>query len=225
MSGDHLDKPHRLGELGATDPLPSERLGRFDGLHKAISYLEQAVFLTPDGHPDKPHSFGELGATCLSLFQRLGRLDDLRKAISYLEQAVFLTPDGHPDKPRRLGALAAAYRELPESDRDPEKPQDPAPGVIHSLMPALEIVQHLGKHGCKDITESLDIDSCGRYPISTGGFGDVYRGRLNGLSVAIKTMRLGIGSSEDEQKHLKSQGIADGLAYLHGVPIVSGLGQ
>ncbi|KAG9080510.1 hypothetical protein FRC06_006494, partial [Ceratobasidium sp. 370] len=72
------------------------------------------------------------------------------------------------------------------------------------MQSASEIAQHLGEHGCQDITDSLDIESCTTFPISSGGFGDVYRGRLfNETPVAIKTMRLQISPTEIGQKSLK----------------------
>ncbi|KAG9122271.1 hypothetical protein FRC07_001436, partial [Ceratobasidium sp. 392] len=48
------------------------------------------------------------------------------------------------------------------------------------------------------------MESCSTFPLSSGGFGDVYRGRLkNSDPVAIKTMRLQISPTEDGQKSLK----------------------
>ncbi|KAG8796303.1 hypothetical protein FRC12_000718 [Ceratobasidium sp. 428] len=62
---------------------------------------------------------------------------------------------------------------------------------ITCLMLAPEIISVLTAHGCKNITEQLDLPSCSRGPLFTGGFGDVYRGKLNdGIQVAIKTMRI-----------------------------------
>ncbi|KAG9085028.1 hypothetical protein FS749_004742, partial [Ceratobasidium sp. UAMH 11750] len=77
------------------------------------------------------------------------------------------------------------------------------------LMSAPEIVQQLVQHKCRDLTETLDLDSCSVHPLSSGGFGDVYRGRLVDASpVAIKTLRLQIGPSDDDQKHLKVSGVS-----------------
>ncbi|KAG9121785.1 hypothetical protein FRC07_002111, partial [Ceratobasidium sp. 392] len=82
--------------------------------------------------------------------------------------------------------------------------QGTRPVVISSFLSAREIARHLGEHGCQDITESLDIDSCSTYPISSGGFGDIYHGRLKDIRpVAIKTMRLQISPTENGQKSLK----------------------
>ncbi|KAG8769417.1 hypothetical protein FRC12_004984 [Ceratobasidium sp. 428] len=77
--------------------------------------------------------------------------------------------------------------------------------VISGVTPLSNVVSLLVQHGCLDITHKLDLPSCSEHPISTGGFGDIYRGRLGeGLPVAIKCMRIVIDSAVDEQqKHLK----------------------
>jgi len=56
-----------------------------------------------------------------------------------------------------------------------------------------------------NLTPVLDIDSCSKHPISSGGFGDVYHGRFYGgkFQVAIKTVRHHINSSDEAQKPLK----------------------
>ncbi|QRV92292.1 Tyrosine kinase family catalytic domain protein [Ceratobasidium sp. AG-Ba] len=67
-----------------------------------------------------------------------------------------------------------------------------------------EIVSQLSARGCADMTDQLDMTTCSERPISSGGFGDIYRCRLkNGVEVAIKTIRLYEGSSERDQKVLK----------------------
>lgn len=44
--------------------------------------------------------------------------------------------------------------------------------------------------GCLDVTEDLDVEGFSNMAISAGGFGDVYRGKLqNGLLVAVKCPR------------------------------------
>ncbi|KAF8599215.1 kinase-like protein [Ceratobasidium sp. AG-I] len=63
-----------------------------------------------------------------------------------------------------------------------------------------EIVARLGDHGCQNITNQLNLAACSTYPISSGGFGDVYRGKLvNGSQVAIKTMRIHINTNESHK--------------------------
>ncbi|KAG8686586.1 hypothetical protein FRC08_012432, partial [Ceratobasidium sp. 394] len=76
--------------------------------------------------------------------------------------------------------------------------------AISSHMSAHDIIRQLGKHGCQNITDRLDFAACTMYPLSTGGFGDVYQGKLrDGTQIAIKTMRLEIGTTDDVRKHLK----------------------
>jgi predicted unusual protein kinase regulating ubiquinone biosynthesis (AarF/ABC1/UbiB family) len=67
-----------------------------------------------------------------------------------------------------------------------------------------EIVAHLGNHGCRDVTDELNLSSCSAFPVANGGFGDVYRVMLHdGTQVAVKTMRLEIDSTNEGTKHLK----------------------
>ncbi|CAE6500727.1 unnamed protein product [Rhizoctonia solani] len=68
---------------------------------------------------------------------------------------------------------------------------DEAPNqVITSTMTCPEIVAILTANGCDDLTLSLDEPACSKYPIASGGLGDVFHGRLfDGTPVAIKTIR------------------------------------
>ncbi|KAG8795779.1 hypothetical protein FRC12_009786 [Ceratobasidium sp. 428] len=91
------------------------------------------------------------------------------------------------------------------------------PAPVRSLDPVLplfdeitstttpeQIVLHLGNRGCANLTDQLDLTTCSTYPISSGGFGDIYRCRLkSNVDVAIKTVRLYVDSSEQSQKHMK----------------------
>ncbi|KAG8696091.1 hypothetical protein FRC08_007374 [Ceratobasidium sp. 394] len=61
---------------------------------------------------------------------------------------------------------------------------------VSSAMSASEIIAILVEHRCPDITDQLDLDKCGRLPISGGGSGDIYHGLLGGgEQVAIKCAR------------------------------------
>ncbi|CAE6469725.1 unnamed protein product [Rhizoctonia solani] len=58
-------------------------------------------------------------------------------------------------------------------------------------MPCAKMIELLVRHGCKDLTILFVPKDCSEYPVSTGGFGDVYRSRLlDNRRVAIKTMRI-----------------------------------
>ncbi|KAG8728627.1 phosphatidylinositol-binding protein scs2 [Ceratobasidium sp. 414] len=71
--------------------------------------------------------------------------------------------------------------------------------------PLSDVVSLLVEHGCQDITEKLDPSAHGEYPVSSGGFGDVYKGRLrDGSPIAIKCMKIIINPySAEHQNHLK----------------------
>ncbi|KAG8719985.1 hypothetical protein FRC09_010281 [Ceratobasidium sp. 395] len=123
--------------------------------------------------------------------------------------AVAFTPDG--------GALVSGSEDntiklwdVPRArSRDHENVRnlDPAPPLfdeITSTTTPEQIVLHLGTRGCANLTNQLDLSTCSTYPISSGGFGDIYRCKLkSNVDVAIKTVRLYVDSSEQSQKHMK----------------------
>ncbi|KAG8793501.1 hypothetical protein FRC12_002544 [Ceratobasidium sp. 428] len=68
---------------------------------------------------------------------------------------------------------------------------------ITSATTPEQIVSRLSLRGCADMTHRLNLAACSEIPISSGGFGDIHRGRLNdGTRVAIKTIRLYDGSQD-----------------------------
>ncbi|KAG8725553.1 hypothetical protein FRC09_011280 [Ceratobasidium sp. 395] len=76
---------------------------------------------------------------------------------------------------------------------------------ISRTMPLSDAVPLLIQHGCQDLTQTLDLSACSEYPISSGGFGDIFRGKLNdNAPVAIKCMRIVIDPySNEHEKYLK----------------------
>jgi hypothetical protein len=58
----------------------------------------------------------------------------------------------------------------------------------------------LGSHGCPDVTESLDLSTCGERPVAFGGFGDIYPGKMkNGMQIAIKCARINVDELIDSR--------------------------
>ncbi|QRW06354.1 Tyrosine-protein kinase [Ceratobasidium sp. AG-Ba] len=73
-----------------------------------------------------------------------------------------------------------------------------------SITSLTDLVSNLQLRGCSDLTGQLDMSKASVYPISSGGFGDIYRCRLkSGVEVAVKTVRLYAGSSDQDKKYLK----------------------
>ncbi|KAG8741452.1 hypothetical protein FRC10_002856 [Ceratobasidium sp. 414] len=61
--------------------------------------------------------------------------------------------------------------------------------IITSNTPIPEIVSLLSQAGCPDVTTQLDLEKCSQGYIITGGYGDIYKGVLSGVHVAIKISR------------------------------------
>ncbi|CAE6421617.1 unnamed protein product [Rhizoctonia solani] len=82
---------------------------------------------------------------------------------------------------------------------------DAASVIISGSMSTSEILSRLNRHGCPEITAQLDLSKFSRAAVSTGGFGDVYRGALrDGTRVGAKCLRLLIGADDDDgRKQLK----------------------
>ncbi|KAF8713839.1 Egl-10, and Pleckstrin (DEP), partial [Rhizoctonia solani] len=77
--------------------------------------------------------------------------------------------------------------------------------TITRTMPATEVLKYLIAHGCRDISKEVNILQVSDYPMSFGGFGDVYCATLqNGDRVGIKCVRMLTNSSLEGKKILKS---------------------
>ncbi|CAE6480943.1 unnamed protein product [Rhizoctonia solani] len=78
------------------------------------------------------------------------------------------------------------------------------PITITSTMPVEDILAQFVRSGCKDLTRQLETCQLSQHPVSNGGFGDIYRGTLpNGQQVGLKCLRLQVGASEDDKRHLR----------------------
>ncbi|QRV96277.1 cytoplasmic tyrosine-protein kinase BMX [Ceratobasidium sp. AG-Ba] len=76
--------------------------------------------------------------------------------------------------------------------------------LASSLTTVPEVLACLEARGCANLTKQLDESSCSRYPVSSGGFGDVYRGSLlSGTQIAIKMLKLYADAEEGNQRCLK----------------------
>ncbi|KAG8736672.1 hypothetical protein FRC10_009050 [Ceratobasidium sp. 414] len=94
-------------------------------------------------------------------------------------------------------------------------------GRIRGVIPTLQFVAY----GCEDITDKLDLASSSDFPVSTGGFGDVYEVRLwNGTQVTVKTRGVRVGFTDEGAKYIKAWAKCDhpnvlrllGLAEFRG---------
>ncbi|ELU45222.1 protein tyrosine kinase domain-containing protein [Rhizoctonia solani AG-1 IA] len=99
-----------------------------------------------------------------------------------------------------------SYDELAElaNSSSPVNTEDPPISRQMATQSGADVLLRLIDHGCKDLSDSADISSFGEYPISTGGFSDVYCGRmLDGTKVAMKLLRVSVHSLGQNPKHLK----------------------
>ncbi|CAE6418247.1 unnamed protein product [Rhizoctonia solani] len=65
--------------------------------------------------------------------------------------------------------------------------EDPMQELITSTMSLDEIVTCLLEHGCRDVTQELELKSCDQHPLTRGGYGIIYQGAFyNGTAVALK---------------------------------------
>ncbi|ELU44144.1 Pkinase domain-containing protein [Rhizoctonia solani AG-1 IA] len=54
-----------------------------------------------------------------------------------------------------------------------------------------KVFEILVNNGCRDITNEIDTSLCTEYPVSNGGFGDIYEGQLrDGTKTAVKCLRI-----------------------------------
>ncbi|KAG8793747.1 hypothetical protein FRC12_001757 [Ceratobasidium sp. 428] len=82
----------------------------------------------------------------------------------------------------------------------PASPTHPIATVISTRTSKSEVIGELQAHGCKDLTQSLNLSSL--IPISRGGYGEVYSGTLlDGTRIAVKIMFS--HDQYEESKHLK----------------------
>ncbi|CAE6540798.1 unnamed protein product [Rhizoctonia solani] len=76
--------------------------------------------------------------------------------------------------------------------------------IISGAMPATEILQYLIAHGCHDVSKEFEFLHIPEYPVSHGGYGDVYCATLrNGDRVGIKCVRILANSTHEGKKFLK----------------------
>ncbi|KAF6765344.1 CHAT domain-containing protein [Ephemerocybe angulata] len=86
-----------------------EKTGELSTLNDGISFVREAVDLTPQGHPSLPRGLSNLGGMLCSRFERAGELSDLADAITLQQKAVELTPQGHADLPAMLNNLGVSF--------------------------------------------------------------------------------------------------------------------
>ncbi|KAG8694628.1 hypothetical protein FRC09_009727 [Ceratobasidium sp. 395] len=167
--------------------------------------LKQTLGAEP--HPDIITSMANLALT----YSNQGRWNEAETLqVQVVDGMKRTLGDLHPDTLASMNNLAATYRKqgrwneavalhVQVSDEMEQRPV-----LISRTMPLSEIVAHLRDRGCSDITDQLNLASSSEYSLFNGGFGEVYKVKLNnGTQVAIKTMRMQVNCTEEGTKHLK----------------------
>ncbi|KAG9085918.1 hypothetical protein FS749_004009 [Ceratobasidium sp. UAMH 11750] len=77
--------------------------------------------------------------------------------------------------------------------------------IVSRNMAIAEIIDIVCAHGCPNVTKRLHKDSINQTPTFSGGFGDIYEGRMDSgrKRVAIKCSRATLASTDDTHKALK----------------------
>jgi hypothetical protein len=66
------------------------------------------------------------------------------------------------------------------------------------------------------VTSLLDLSTSSTWPISSGGFGDIYKVKLHdSTEVAVKTTRIYVNSTTEGQKHLKVSDVLVEAGTVH----------
>ena len=74
--------PGRLNNLGTSFQYRYEHTGDLTDVSNAISFLQKAVYLTPEGHADLPGWLDDLGTSFQYRFEHTKELADIPNAIS-----------------------------------------------------------------------------------------------------------------------------------------------
>ncbi|KAG9123133.1 hypothetical protein FRC07_000195 [Ceratobasidium sp. 392] len=86
--------------------------------------------------------------------------------------------------------LKPMFRDLLRIHPEPITAKHDKNMVSHKMSTA-EMVRRLTGHECQDVTKGLSEAHCSSFPVSSGGYGDIYKGHLHdGTKVAIKCPRL-----------------------------------
>ncbi|KAG9125077.1 hypothetical protein FRC07_009066 [Ceratobasidium sp. 392] len=194
-----------------------EQSGNPEYLDSAIELLSEVAKLAHINQSKHAAYLDELAALHMQRFERRGKIEDINTSIELYDKAISVTSKTDPDLPKRLQGLGDALQsryDVINSPSDIERSiecqdkavmlrrgddENTAPfnkvsadaplSTIDDSMSTTEVLGLLMEHGCSDMTSNIELLS--EIPVSEGGFGRVYRGKLrNGSEVAVKVLRM-----------------------------------
>ncbi|QRV83988.1 Ephrin type-A receptor 4 [Ceratobasidium sp. AG-Ba] len=90
--------------------------------------------------------------------------------------------------------------------------------TITSTMGVSEVISYLIERGCLDITDELEVSQINNRPVAWGGFGAIYRSRLqDGTLVAVKYLKLDDADRTAREIYAWSKCNHPGVLPLYGV--------
>ncbi|MBY8840424.1 CHAT domain-containing protein [Streptomyces sp. SP2-10] len=110
LPADDSFRPTAAAEAGAVLWLLHQDVGDMEALEEAITYAQEAVESTPDGHGSRAGLMSNLAAMLRARFLSEGDYADLDRAIRLLRTAVARLPAGHTKRPALLSNLGNALR-------------------------------------------------------------------------------------------------------------------
>ncbi|KAF6764575.1 CHAT domain-containing protein [Ephemerocybe angulata] len=113
------DLADQLNSYAVRQAVDFETTGVLSTLNDGISFVQQAVDMTPQGHADLPSRLNNLGGMLLRRFERAGELSDLTNSTTLAQKAVELTPGGHANLPARLNNLGISLARRFERTGEP----------------------------------------------------------------------------------------------------------
>ncbi|KAH9911557.1 TPR-like protein [Fomitopsis serialis] len=155
---------------------------QMEDLEQAISTVEAAMALTPEGDPQRADRMATIGNSYLTLFMRSHKRSDIDKAISSLQAAVDIAPDEYYKKSGFLNNLGNAYQQCFDNYGD-----------VSDIRKGIKVLWHI---------TNLTPDGHPEKHIQLGNLGAAYHdqfeqtGQLAEIERAVEVLELAVQCTE-----------------------------